>query len=692
MQRLLFESSPLLIFLCAAVAIGYAFILYRSKHTWSKRINQILFGLRTALVFFLAILLLGPVLKLITNQFEKPNWVFLIDSSTSVAEVIDSTARLQLVNQINNARTSLQKQGYDVELKDLQGNELKEIDYTAKTSDLNKGIQNVIQEYEGRNLTGIILVSDGIYNSGLSPLYTPVRMPVFSVGLGDTLARVDLILKNVAYNKIAYQGNKFPVRAQVLVQGMQNEEVVVSVLKGGKVLATLQKNSESKSLIDFDFQLDATEKGIQRYDISVKPNRLETNHRNNFSSIFIDVVEGRKKIVLIAPAPHPDIKALKTVVEKNSNYEFIVHIPGVAEADREVLTPGNAELYIFQQVIDQAGRTTPLFSSLYKSESSVMMMIGGNTNLRQLAGYEVPIQFESVSGQWDNVTPVINPNFRDFGFSENSNGVFARYPPIDVPFGKFSYPSNAQVILYQRIGSVTTDRPLLLTWPDGNRKLAVLIGEGLWRWRLNEFADNGNTQMFDELFSKLIQYLSTLEEKRKFRSYPLQNEFSNAEPAVIESQVYNDLYELVYGNTIRLEIRNEQGEVSTYSYITSPGSSRYRIGGLKEGIYRFTASTSINDKKETVTGQFLVRAQNVEAQNLTADFGLLRTLSKESGGKFYTSNQWADLTADLQQTKTASLIHSEETFNQLINLKWVFFLFLALISTEWFLRKYLGSY
>jgi hypothetical protein len=103
--------------------------------------------------------------------------------------------------------------------------------------------------------------------------------------------------------------------------------VVVSVLKGGKVLATLQKNSESKSLIDFDFQLDATEKGIQRYDISVKPNRLETNHRNNFSSIFIDVVEGRKKIVLIAPAPHPDIKALKTVVEKNSNYEFIVHIP-----------------------------------------------------------------------------------------------------------------------------------------------------------------------------------------------------------------------------------------------------------------------------------------------------------------------------------------------------------------------------
>lgn len=321
-----------------------------------------------------------------------------------------------------------------------------------------------------------------------------------------------------------------------------------------------------------------------------------------------------------------------------------------------------------------------------------MIMIGGSTNLRQLPAYEVPIQFESLSGQWDDVTPVVNSNFRDFGFSENSNGIFARYPPADVPFGKFSYPTSATILLYQRIGSVVTDRPMLMTWPDNNRKIAVMIGEGLWRWRLNEFADTGNTVVFDELFSKLIQYLSTLEDKRKFRSFPLQNEFSDSESVVIESQVYNDLYELVYGNTIRLEVRNDQGEVTTYSYVTSPGSSRYRIGGLKEGVYLFRASTTINDKKEEVSGQFLVKAQNLEAQNLTADFGLLRTLSKETGGKFYNSNQVTSLAGDLQQTKAASLIHSEETFNQLINLKWVFFLLLALISAEWFLRKYMGSY
>lgn len=146
------------------------------------------------------------------------------------------------------------------------------------------------------------------------------------------------------------------------------------------------------------------------------------------------------------------------------------------------------------------------------------------------------------------------------------------------------------------------------------------------------------------------------------------------------------------GNTIRIEVRNEQGEVSNYSYVTGPGSSRYRIGGLKEGIYRFKASAKVNDKTEEVTWGVFSQSTKPEAQNLTADFGLLKKLAAETGGKFYKSDQLSSLTTDLQQIKAASLIHSEETFNQLINLKWVFFLLLALISAEWFLRKYLGSY
>jgi hypothetical protein len=691
MQRLQFESSPFFILLCIALGIGYAFILYRSKHSWSKRTNQLLFALRACLVAGLSFLLLGPILKLTTNLTEKPALVFLIDNSTSVKEAVDSLSRTKAWDQLQLVKQKLEKQGYAIKLNDLANPEVQTISFNNTTSDLSSAMKGITTEYEGKNLAGIVLFTDGVYNSGTSPLYTPVRVPIYSIGLGDTAERMDLKLKNVAYNKITYQGNKFPIRAEVIAQGISNQEITISVFKNGKVLSQQRKNSGTKSLIDFDFLVDATEKEIQRLDVLVEPIKGESNLKNNRASVFVEVVEGRKKILLIAPAPHPDIKAIRAVVEKNSNYEFILHVPGITNADAALLKSGAAELIIFHQALDATGKTTALFQQFKKSNASLLLILGHQSNLRQLTSNAIPFTFDQ-TGQWDEVTPVVNAAFRDFNFPENSNGVFSKYPPVEVPFGKFTYPPNANVLLYQRIGSVATDRPLLLSWEEDNRKMAALIGEGMWRWRLNEFAANQNTEVFDDVFSKLIQYLSTLDDKRKFKSFPTQNEFSDALPVTFESQVYNDLFELVYGNKVELELRDEQNKTTKYEYVLSRGGARYQIGGLKEGVYQYKSSTALNGKREEVHGQFLVTAQNIESQNLTADFGLLRKLSASTGGKFYEATNLNQLAADFEKTPAQSLIHSDESFNPLINLKWVFFLLLTLISGEWFLRKYLGGY
>jgi len=113
---------------------------------------------------------------------------------------------------------------------------------------------------------------------------------------------------------------------------------------------------------------------------------------------------------------------------------------------------------------------------------------------------------------------------------------------------------------------------------------------------------------------------------------------------------------------------------------------------LKEGIYRYTASTQLSTGKEQVSGEFLVTAQNIESQNLTADFGLLRKLSDESGGKFYTESNSGALNNDIKKLSAKTLIHSEDSFHPMINLKAVFFLLLFLLSLEWFTRKYFGAY
>jgi spore coat protein CotH len=172
----------------------------------------------------------------------------------------------------------------------------------------------------------------------------------------------------------------------------------------------------------------------------------------------------------------------------------------------------------------------------------------------------------------------------------------------------------------------------------------------------------------------------------------LQNEFLESQSVTLESQVYNDLYETIYGNKIEIELKDETGNTTRYDYVTSPGGVRYQIGGLKEGVYQYKASTQINNQREEVRGQFLVTAATLEEQNLTADFGLLRKLSQANEGKFYQANNLAALNNDFQKLEAKSLIHSDESFNPLINLKWFFFLLLLVVSGEWFLRKYWGGY
>jgi hypothetical protein len=691
-QRLILESSPVYIFVCVLVAAGFAYLLYQGKHSWNKSWNWVLTGIRFVLIFGLSFLLLGPIVKQVTNLFEKPLFVILYDNSASIKEASSSAELNRVQQELIQIREELTKKEFDVYSKNLQGAPTDSVKYSSNTTDLHTALKNISQEYEGRNIAGVILPSDGIYNSGLSPLYGNYKFPIYTMGIGDTSERSDLSIKNIAYNRIAYQGNKFPVRVEVQVKNMANQLVSVALLQQGKVLERQAKKAIDNQLLVFDFVPVADKQGIQKFDIEIQQKPGEHNVRNNKSSVFIEVVEGKKKILLIAPSAHPDIKPLREVVEQNSNYEFLLHIPGVAEDDLKKTKPEQIDLVIFHQAPDLRGRTTSIFQQFLKTKASVLIILGQVSDLRTLAQNGMPIRFDSPPREYDQVTPVTNPVFNNFTLSPEASSVLTDYPPVSVHFGKIKIPLTATAVLFQKVGSVSTEKPLLAIDNQDGKKVGIMLGEGLWRWRLNEYDRTEKTAGFDELFGKLIQYLSTAEDKRKFKSYPVQQDFSDTEPVVFESQVYNDIFEPVFGNKIEIDIINDKGAKTTYNYVTSPGNALYEIGGLKEGVYKYRSRTTLDNKPEEVRGEFAVMAKQTELQNLTADFDLLRKLSYNTGGKFYKADNAGRLKNDLINLEANSVIHSEESYNNLINLKWVFWLLLAFVSVEWFARKFFGSY
>lgn len=651
-----------------------------------------MFGGRAVLVFLLTFLLLGPIMKQINNVVEKPVFVVLRDNSISVKEATDSATLKALDASVNSLKEVLNEKGYEVSSKNLSEDANELVSFNAPSSDLQGALRKISNQYEGKRIGGVLMLTDGIYNTGLSPLFTNYNFPVYTVGVGDTTQRQDIILKDLIYNKIAYQGNKFPLRAEILVQGYANQTISASLIHRGKVIEKISQNSGSQQLITVDFNPLAEEQGIQRFDVLVELKDGEHNTKNNRATAFVEVVEGKKKILVVASAPHPDVKALRSVIENNPNYEFLLHIPGVQETESKNLQPAAIDLAIFHQSPDKRGRTRELFQRFNQSKTSLFVVVGQQTDLNFLNQSNAPIKFEQMPRQMDDVMPVINSSFTSFLLSAEANSIFAGFPPVWVPFAKTQIPTSATPLLFQRVGSLTTEKPLL--WVDANdtRKAAVMLADGFWQWRLEEYSKRENTEAFDEVFGKLIQYLSTTEDKSKFKSYPIKQQFSDTEPVVFESQVYNDIYEPVYGNTINIELSDEAGKKTAYNYVTSPGNARYEIGGLKEGVYRYKSQTEINGKKEEVRGQFMIVAQQIELQNLTADFGLLRKLSATTGGKFYKSSEIENAKADLSKVQASGTIHSEEKFDSLLNLKWVFFLLLAIVTLEWFTRKYLGGY
>jgi hypothetical protein len=418
MKRIIFESAPEYIIVCLLAGLAYASIQYlRMKQPWSKSMNWTLFGLRSVLATFIAFLLLGPIVKQITNLFEKPIFIVVQDNSASVKEATDTVKLATLQQKILETEKLLSDKGYESSLQNLAGQDVDRFEFQATTSDLNNALKRISNKYEGRNVAGVILISDGLYNTGLSPLYASYNFPVHTIGVGDTSQRSDISIKNIAYNKIAYQGNKFPLRAEVQIKNLGKQSITATLMKRGKAIDKQTKTSTGDQLLSFDFQPQADEQGIQRYDIHIDVNPNEYNKRNNHSSVFVEVVEGKKKILVIAASPHPDIKALREVVEKNSNYEFMLHMPGVSELQASVLRPDQIDLVIFHQTPDLRGKTVALFQDFVKSRTSLLFVLGQQTDLVQLARQNMPVRFENTPRDFDEVTPVANPAFSSFTLS-----------------------------------------------------------------------------------------------------------------------------------------------------------------------------------------------------------------------------------------------------------------------------------
>ncbi len=691
-SNLLFETSPWFIVLCLLAAGLYtAVAYYKSKVPWSESMNWILATIRFLLVFFLCILLLGPLIRQIINNTEQPTVVIALDNSGSIGEIETVDRQNEIKQSVRQIKSQMEAQDYHAEIKVFDGplseEKLDSLTFKNNHSDITDFLTSIETEYESRNLAKVILISDGIYNQGVNPIYKPFGFSLDIIGVGDTIQKPDLILNNLVYNKIAYQGNKFPLVAEFFAIGFEGQSVEIDIFHKGKLVESRSiKINSPLQLIEEQFLINAANKGYQQYSVVLKNKENELSVYNNRKEAFIDVIDGKEKILIVAPAPHPDIKALRSALEENKNYEVHTYIRGIDQEPTEIF-----DVYVLHQIPDKRNTHGSILDKIKREKLPAWYILGNSSQINRFNELNQLVNISRINNQNDEVFSYVNPSFNIFQINEESDAVVKKYPPVSVPFANFILSANASPLLFQKVGSIETEKPLLLIGEE-EQKEAVLIGNGFWQWRLNEYAQNESTVIFDEIVTKTIQFLSAKDDRRKFKLYTLKDEFVDNEPVIFEAEVYNDIYERIYGQEINITIKSEGGVSSAYRYVTSESNSKYRVNELTPGVYQYSGSTILNGKKETVNGSFIVKEMQIEQTHLTANHQLLRTLANDNQGKFYPLDNISDLTKDISVLQAQSIIHSKEDFTNMLHLKWVFFLILLLFSLEWFLRKYHGSY
>ena len=685
---------PFWMYLVAAgMGIAFALLLYfkNKKQHYGKPLAVVLFVLRVLIGGVVTMLLFNPYIRQKVSKVEQPIVVLAHDNSASIVLSKDSMYyKESYPTQIAAFEESL-KRNFQVD-EYLFGQEVRDgnkLVFTDQLTDISALLQSVERNYYKRNVGAVLLFSDGIYNRGFEPslLTEKFAFPIHTVVLGDTMSYPDLFVKDVHCNRKVSLGSTFPIRVVVGAIDCSGKKAELTLSEDGRVMShqyiEVSSNRFSKEV---DFMLDADRKGVRQIEIEVKGLENESQRLNNEKRIFVDVQEQQYKVLCLADAPHPDLGALKSVLNDDCEMDFVFGRDALPDLS-------SYQLLVMHQTPSRRTDVGALIAQLEKNKRlPVLFVVGNATDAEALGKMQQAIDIHrGVTNTMLDVKASYNTSFGTFTVSDKLREQVGKYPPLALPHLEVNPLLAHDDLLMQDVLGIKSGLPLL-TFVKGDRKMAFLFGTNVWRWRLYNYYQDHNSMVFDELFSKTLKYL-LLSADDGSAIFAKEEYYSN-EPVVINAELRNPSNELVTEPDLSIQIINKKtGE--TYDYVFSKRDHDYELnaGILPEGIYTYRAVAEMGEKKIGMNGSFSVVSLGIEAQQLTADIDRMRSIAAATNGKCYTVDQLPKLLEDLKaDTRITSVEHHETRFEDLIHSKWLLFVLIGLAAVEWILRKMFGTY
>lgn len=680
--------------LCLAAGVGYAAILYyrNTSEDFSGSLLWFLSVFRFLAVSLIAFLLLSPMVKTIIRTTEKPTVVIAIDNSRSMIMGPDSSfVKNSLQEQLNKLSSEL---GDDFTIsKYTFGEQVKPDDspgFGDNLTNIADFFKQINNRFYNRNVGAVIIATDGIYNSGSDPAYTirNFSYPVYAVNIGDTSQQRDLLIKRVNFNRVAYKGNRFPI--EILVQAFEaaSETSRLKVVKDGNEVFTQEiRFASDKQLLVVPVMAQADEVGKMRFRITIEAIKGETNRSNNSRDIIVEVKESKQKIAIVSNAPHPDLAAIERAIGNSNNFETQLF-----SAENFNSNPADYSLFILHQLPSVSNPASKLLSEITRLNIPVLYILGNQSDISGFNNQKTGLSLSGYSNSNNEALPVYNNNFPLFITSENLKQLLQGVPPLLSPFAKYTLGNAAYVYASQGIGKSVTAMPLIFFNQGTDRRIGVIAGEGIWKWRLADYAKNNNQTAFDELIGKMVQYLAVKADKSRFR-VSVREYYAENENLELGATLFNESYELINDKLITIDITGD--DKKKYEFEFSPMGEAYSLnaGNFPPGIYSYEAKAETGTGVLKQNGTFIISALNIEDVNTVANHRLLNTIAKLTGGEGIEPGRISALASIIKDRGDVKPVtYARKRFTDLISFYPLLLLIISLLSIEWFLRKYHGSY
>lgn len=667
---------------------------YQQHNIISSSSRWLLISLRSLAFALIIVLLFNPFFKGLNTIQINPKVLVLIDNSRSVAF---SKGDYDGINSAQKAieDIGLSRGGIDFEIfsfeSEISPKSIDSLDFEGSETDIFNAVQKIKDAELDANAA--IILSDGIFTLGRNPVFSAsdIGIPIYSVILGDTSSVVDIIVKDIDSSPTGYVNTTHSVEAQIQNFGFANASVTVEFRSSQELIdsKTIIFN-DNESVQSVSFEVELTEEGLTQYEVRVTPLDGEWSAENNSKSFTIDVLDSKIQILYAAFEIHPDVGAIRNILEQDQNIDLInkTWISGSRFIEQGSFpSPDSLELIIIHglprnpatlSLVEGISATVPVV--YIQTPRSVI--IGGNETYQDitlLSSQSRPDEVGFYPALPSDQHPILELPTIDY---TSLTSIIASFRNVSNP----AITTSLFNVLYRRL---QTNQSVIAVSESGNRRLVHVNAFG-WH-KIHQSSSSSEREFVTSLFNNIVSWASSKPDDRKLKISPAQRVFDATELITLDAYLENESGEIENDAKIDVTITDSEASSRTFTMENS-GNGNYSLSipSSIEGAYSFSAEAKKGNRIiDTQNGEFLVNPSNSELVNTIRDDELLQSLSSQTGGEYVN---YTEASTVIESMNNNGLLNREQITNEVFSFPvqkplW-FIIVIVLLSAEWLIRKY----